>query len=173
MHIEDYRRIFDFFFSGVEVSEELKQQFLGWLAVHGDDPQVRSILEEYWRAASSAAPEFDITEGLEKLMARLEGDLPAVPKESSRSMQTTSVKGSGKDSAEDAASQEKPVESTRASRGQAPVSSEHKGPGKKLFGNRMWKYAIAAAAAAGLFLTGAFTSALVTGQKKETVLMAS
>lgn len=31
MEIEEYRRIFDFFFSGVDVPEKLKRQFFGWL----------------------------------------------------------------------------------------------------------------------------------------------
>lgn len=29
MEIEEYRRIFDFFFSGVDVPEKLKRQFFG------------------------------------------------------------------------------------------------------------------------------------------------
>lgn len=41
---EDYRRILDFFFSGVEVSEELKQRYLGWLAAYGDEPEVKALL---------------------------------------------------------------------------------------------------------------------------------
>lgn len=69
--IEDYRRIFDFFFSGVEVPEKLRQQFFGWLEIHGNEPETKALLEEYWNEVSSAAPEFDLTEGLEKLMARL------------------------------------------------------------------------------------------------------
>lgn len=69
--IEDYRRIFDFFFSGVEVPEKLRQQFFGWLEIHGNEPETKALLEEYWNEVSSAAPEFDLTEGLEKLMTRL------------------------------------------------------------------------------------------------------
>lgn len=71
MIIEDYRRIFDFFFSGVEIPEELRQQFFGWLEIHGNEPETKALLEEYWNEVSSAAPEFNLTEGLEKLMARL------------------------------------------------------------------------------------------------------
>ena len=71
MMIEDYRRIFDFFFSGVEVPEKLRQQFFGWLEIHGNEPETKALLEEYWNEVSSAAPEFDLTEGLEKLMTRL------------------------------------------------------------------------------------------------------
>ena len=69
--IEDCRRIFDFFFSGVEVPEKLRQQFFGWLEIHGNEPETKALLEEYWNEVSSAAPEFDLTEGLEKLMTRL------------------------------------------------------------------------------------------------------
>lgn len=71
MDTGDYRRIFDFFFSGVEVPENLKQQFYGWLDIHGDEPETKELLEEYWNAASSASPEFDITEGLERLMEQV------------------------------------------------------------------------------------------------------
>ena len=69
---EDYRRILDFFFSGVEVSEELKQRYLGWLAAYGDEPEVKALLEEYWDSVSSDSPDFDLTAGLERLMASLE-----------------------------------------------------------------------------------------------------
>lgn len=65
MMIEDYRRIFDFFFSGVEVPEKLRQQFFGWLEIHGNEPETKALLEEYWNEVSSAAPEFNLTEGLE------------------------------------------------------------------------------------------------------------
>lgn len=41
---EDYRRILDFFFSGVEVSDELKQRYLGWLAAYGDEGFAGGIL---------------------------------------------------------------------------------------------------------------------------------
>lgn len=71
MIIEDYRRIFDFFFSGAEIPEKLRQQFFGWLEIHGNEPETKALLEEYWNEVSSAAPEFNLTEGLEKLMARL------------------------------------------------------------------------------------------------------
>lgn len=71
---EDYRRILDFFFSGVEVSEELKQRYLGWLAAYGDEPEVKALLEEYWDSVSSDSPDFDLTAGLERLMASLGED---------------------------------------------------------------------------------------------------
>ena len=71
---EDYRRILDFFFSGVEVSDELKQRYLGWLAAYGDEPEVKALLEEYWDSVSSDSPDFDLTAGLERLMASLGED---------------------------------------------------------------------------------------------------
>lgn len=71
---EDYRRILDFFFSGVEVSEELKQRYLGWLAAYGDEPEVKALLEGYWDSVSSDSPDFDLTAGLERLMASLGED---------------------------------------------------------------------------------------------------
>ena len=71
MMIEDYRRIFDFFFSGVEVPEKLRKQFFSWLEIHGNEPETKALLEEYWNEVSSTAPEFNLTEGLEKLMDRL------------------------------------------------------------------------------------------------------
>ena len=85
--IEDYRRIFDFFFSGVEVPEKLRQQFFGWLEIHGNEPETKALLEEYWNEVSSAAPEFDLTEGLEKLMTRLgTGNIQTTPSPRLRSM---------------------------------------------------------------------------------------
>lgn len=66
---EDYRRILDFFFSGTEVSPELKSRFREWLSVHGEEPQTRMLLEEYWNSESSVPGEFDLNEGLENLMS--------------------------------------------------------------------------------------------------------
>lgn len=171
MQLEDYRRIFDFFFSGVEVPEELRQQFFRWLDVHGDEPKTRNLLEEYWSAAASAAPEFDITEGLEKLMARLEGDHPTGIKDnadgSSKPMQT-STGNNRNESPAGRSMQAAPRKGTPAE-----SSGQDNRPTGRLFGSRIWKYAVVAAAAAGLFLAGAGTSELVTGSKKDTVLMAS
>ena len=65
---EDYRRILDFFFSGVEVSDELKQRYLGWLAAYGDEPEVKALLEGYWDAVSADSPDFYMTPGKERLM---------------------------------------------------------------------------------------------------------
>ena len=69
MMSEDYRRILDFFFSGTEVSPELKSRFREWLSVHGEEPQTRMLLEEYWNSESSVPGEFDLNAGLENLMS--------------------------------------------------------------------------------------------------------
>lgn len=71
MRSEDYRRILDFFFSGVEVSEEMRRKYLSWLAAHGDEPEVKALLEEYWNSVSASSSEFDLTAGLDALMASL------------------------------------------------------------------------------------------------------
>lgn len=68
---EEYRRIFDFFFSGIDVPETLKEEFLAWLDVHGNEPETRRMLEEYWHSVEDESPEFDMTAGLERLMASL------------------------------------------------------------------------------------------------------
>ena len=84
MRSEDYRRILDFFFSGVEVSDEMKRKYLKWLGVHGDEPEVKALLEEYWDSVSSSSSEFDLTAGLEALMESLGergGDGNGVPAE--------------------------------------------------------------------------------------------
>lgn len=143
MMIEDYRRIFDFFFSGVEVPEKLKKQFFGWLEVHGNEPETKALLEEYWNEVSSAAPEFDLTEGLEKLMARI-----GTAKGSS-----VSVNGSS---------------GIPHKESEAPEKKE-----RRLFSSRTFKYCVAVAAALAIFVTGAVTSELVNGNRQETVLMAS
>lgn len=66
---EDYRRILDFFFSGIEASPELKSRFREWLSVHGEEPQTRMLLEEYWNSESLVPGEFDLNAGLENLMS--------------------------------------------------------------------------------------------------------
>lgn len=79
---EDYRRILDFFFSGTEVSPELKSRFREWLSVHGEEPQTRMLLEEYWNSESSVPGEFDLNAGLEKLMSAVSAKdkAPSAPK---------------------------------------------------------------------------------------------
>ncbi len=161
MMIEDYRRIFDFFFSGVEVPEKLKKQFFGWLEVHGNEPETKALLEEYWNEVSSAAPEFDLTEGLEKLMTRI-----GTTKGSS-----VSVNGSTTKANVDAG-----AENTQVNYFSGIPHKESEAPEKKerrLFSSRTFKYCVAVAAALDIFVTGAVTSELVNGNRQETVLMAS
>ncbi len=143
MMIEDYRRIFNFFFSGVEVPEKLRKQFFSWLEIHGNEPETKALLEEYWDEVSSAAPEFNLTEGLEKLMARI-----GTAKGSS-----VSVNGSS---------------GIPHKESEAPEKKE-----RRLLSSRTFKYCVAVAAALAIFVTGAVTSELVNGNRQETVLMAS
>lgn len=170
MIIEDYRRIFDFFFSGVEIPEELRQQFFGWLEIHGNEPETKTLLEEYWNEVSSAAPEFNLTEGLEKLMARL-GTGNSIDKNANDSIAEAKVNARVKDAQTDTAEKNHQVNAFSGIRHEkAETPRLEKG---KLFRSKALKYCIAAAAAAALFLTGAATSELVTGKRQETVLMAS
>lgn len=170
MIIEDYRRIFDFFFSGVEIPEELRQQFFGWLEIHGNEPETKALLEEYWNEVSSAAPEFNLTEGLEKLMARL-GTGNSIDKNANDSIAEAKVNARVKDAQADT---EKENHQVNAFSGIRHEEAEAPRPEKrKPFRSKALKYCIAAAAAAALFLTGAATSELVTGKRQETVLMAS
>ena len=170
MIIEDYRRIFDFFFSGVEIPEKLRQQFFGWLEIHGNEPETKALLEEYWNEVSSAAPEFNLTEGLEKLMARL-GTGNSIDKNANDSIAEAKVNARVKDAQTDTAEKNHQVNAfsgIRHEEAEAPRLEK-----RKLFRSKALKYCIAAAAAAALFLTGAATSELVTGKRQETVLMAS
>lgn len=168
--IEDYRRIFDFFFSGVEVPEKLRQQFFGWLEIHGNEPETKALLEEYWNEVSSAAPEFDLTEGLEKLMARL-GTGNSIDKNANDSIAEAKVNARVKDAQTNTAEKNHQVNAfsgIRHEEAEAPRLEK-----RKIFLSKALKYCMAAAAAAALFLTGAATSELVTGKRQETVLMAS
>ena len=168
--IEDYRRIFDFFFSGVEVPEKLRQQFFGWLEIHGNEPETKALLEEYWNEVSSAAPEFDLTEGLEKLMTRL-GSGNSIDKNANDSIAEAKVNARVKDAQTNTAEKNHQVNAfsgIRHEEAEAPRLEK-----RKIFRSKALKYCIAAAAAAAIFLTGAATSELVTGKRQETVLMAS
>lgn len=170
MIIEDYRRIFDFFFSGVEVPEKLRQQFFGWLEIHGNEPETKALLEEYWNEVSSAAPEFNLTEGLEKLMARL-GTENSIDKNANDSIAEAKVNARVKDAQTNTAEENTQVNAFSGIRHEEAESPRLEK--RKLFRSKALKYCIAAAAAAALFLTGAATSELVTGKRQETVLMAS
>ena len=170
MIIEDYRRIFDFFFSGVEIPEKLRQQFFGWLEIHGNEPETKALLEEYWNEVSSAAPEFNLTEGLEKLMARL-GTGNSIDKNANDSIAEAKVNARVKDAQADTEKENHQVNAfsgIRHEEAEAPRLEK-----RKIFRSKALKYCIAAAAAAALFLTGAATSELLTGKRQETVLMAS
>lgn len=168
--IEDYRRIFDFFFSGVEVPEKLRQQFFGWLEIHGNEPETKALLEEYWNEVSSAAPEFNLTEGLEKLMTRL-----GLEKSSSTNGNNATAEANVNAGAENTqVNAEAGSTNVNAIQGiRRELSGSPEKDGRKPFRSKALKYCIAAAAAAALFLTGAATSELVTGKRQETVLMAS
>lgn len=170
MIIEDYRRIFDFFFSGAEIPEKLRQQFFGWLEIHGNEPETKALLEEYWNEVSSAAPEFNLTEGLEKLMARL-----GTEKSSSTNGNNAPAEANVNAGAENT---QVNAEAGSTNANAIPgISRELSGSpekdGRKPFRSKALNYCIAAAAAAAIFLTGAATSELVTGKRQETVLMAS
>ncbi len=170
MIIEDYRRIFDFFFSGAELPEKLRQQFFGWLEIHGNEPETKALLEEYWNEVSSAAPEFNLTEGLEKLMARL-GTGNSIDKNADDSIAEAKVNARVKDAQTNTAEKNHQVNAfseIRHEEAEAPRLEK-----RKPFRSKALKYCIAAAAAAAIFLTGAATSELVTGKRQETVLMAS
>lgn len=170
MIIEDYRRIFDFFFSGAEIPEKLRQQFFGWLEIHGNEPETKALLEEYWNEVSSAAPEFNLTEGLEKLMARL-GTGNSIDKNANDPIAEAKVNARVKDAQTNTAEKNHQVNAfsgIRHEEAEAPRLEK-----RKIFRSKALKYCIAAAAAAALFLTGAATSELVTGKRQETVLMAS
>lgn len=170
MIIEDYRRIFDFFFSGAEIPEKLRQQFFGWLEIHGNEPETKALLEEYWNEVSSAAPEFNLTEGLEKLMARL-GTGNSIDQNANDSIAEAKVNARVKDAQTDTEKENPQVNAfseIRHEEAEAPRLEK-----RKPFRSKALKYCIAAAAAAAIFLTGAATSELVTGKRQETVLMAS
>lgn len=168
--IEDYRRIFDFFFSGVEVPEKLRQQFFGWLEIHGNEPETKALLEEYWNEVSSAAPEFDLTEGLEKLMTRL-GTGKGSSANGNGSTTEANVNAGEENTQVNAEAGNTDVNAIPGIRREISGSPEKKE--RKPFRSKALKYCIAAAAAAALFLTGTATSELLTGKRQETVLMAS
>lgn len=168
--IEDYRRIFDFFFSGVEVPEKLRQQFFGWLEIHGNEPETKALLEEYWNEVSSAAPEFNLTEGLEKLMTRF-GTEKGSSTNGNDSPAKANVNAGEENTQVNAEAGSTDVNAIPGIRREISGSPEKKE--RKPFRSKALKYCIAAAAAATLFLTGAATSELLTGKRQETVLMAS
>lgn len=152
MGTEDYRRILDFFFSGVEVSDDLRDKYLGWLLAHGDEPEVKALLEEYWNSVSSDSPEFDLNAGLERLMSSLE--------------QT----GGGTSTVVDASGTTKENEYSIEESAGTPVKT---GWLDRLTGRKVLRWSMAAAAAVVMFIGGAAVSRLVMTPEKETVLVSS
>ena len=183
MRSEDYRRILDFFFSGVEVSEELKQRYLGWLAAHGDEPEVKVLLEEYWDSVSSDSPDFDLTAGLERLMTSLG--------ETGFDAGASTGSATGRESSPTTGSQvvPEPVEGTCLSKPSLvpePVvrqgsptiegidsTTRKTGWLTRLLGLRTLRYCATAAAAVAIFIGGIAVANLNTTPERETVLIAS
>ena len=174
MKVEDYRRILDFFFSGVEVSEELKMRYLGWLAAHGEEPELRALLEEYWDSVASESPDFDLTAGLERLMTSLGENGASLVGEPCR----TTGSATGKVTCVAAGA------STGSATGKGTKSATQsvhelvEGTGKtgwltRLLGARPLRYCAAAAAAVVIFIGGAAVARLNMTPERETVLIAS
>ena len=144
-NIEDYRKIFDFIFSGCEVSPELAQQIREWLGGHGNEREVKEMLMRYWHETSAECEDFDKEEGLERLMAVLELDRMEMPSKGSVS--------AGRTGNETADAQQ----------------VRHSGTP---FWKKAAKWTLAAAAGAALFVSG-FTASRFSTPLKETVLVAS
>ena len=203
MRSEDYRRILDFFFSGVEVSEEMRRKYLSWLAAHGDEPEVKALLEEYWNSVSASSSEFDLTAGLDALMASLgdkESNVLGNRVTSAGSVASTgSATGRGTSSLDASAGsvtstlrQAQCTAGSVASAGSATVETldgnkpvavvrqAHQSvetPGKAGSKSPLLRkalhYVSIAAAAAVIFIGGAIASKLTQAPEKETVLVAS
>ncbi len=158
MKVEDYRRILDFFFSGIEVSEELKQRYLGWLAVHGDEPQVKALLEEYWGSVTSESPDFDLSAGLDRLM---------------NSLGETGI-DSGASAGSMAANGTKPAAGpVREHAERTDVLAKRTGWLAGFLAVRPLRYCAAVAASVAIFIGGVAVARLGMTPERETVLMAS
>lgn len=144
-NIEDYRKIFDFIFSGCEVSPELARQIREWLGVHGNEREVKEMLMRYWDETSAECEDFDKEEGLERLMAVLELDGTEMPSKDSVAANRT-----GNENAD-------------------AQQVRHSGTP---FWKKAAKWTLAAAAGAALFVSG-FTASRFSTPLKETVLVAS
>lgn len=144
-NIEDYRKIFDFIFSGCEISPELAQQIREWLGVHGNEREVKEMLMRYWDEASAECEDFDKEEGLERLMEILGLDEAKMPSKDGVSV--------GRTDNEAAEAQQ----------------VRHSGTP---FWKKAAKWTLAAAAGAALFVSG-FTASRFSTPMKETVLVAS
>ena len=158
MKVEDYRRILDFFFSGVEVSEELELRYLGWLAAYGDEPEVKALLEEYWDSVASDSSDFDLTGGLERLMTSLGETGASMVGEPCRF--SGSATGNGT----------KPVADSAPSTGSGIQRTNLL---TRLFGSKPLRYCAAAAAAVVIFIGGVSVARLNMTPERETVLIAS
>ena len=149
MNSADYRHILDFFFSESEVSDELKRKFSGWLRVHGEEPKVKELLEEYWLEMSSTSSEFDVSAGLERLMAEVNPDAEF-------EIETGLNCGDGN------------CRETGAQETSSTVKSV-----ASFFSSKVVRFCAGVAAAIVLFFAGSATTKIMIKLEKETVLMAS
>lgn len=166
MKSDDYRRILDFFFSGAEVSEEMKLMYLGWLGVHGDEPEVKKLLEEYWNSTSSSSPEYDLTAGLDKLMASLQSD----PGNGCGEAGTAGMPGDRPVGKDGEYSGLPPRVHPGFSSGELPRGTA---PSGRALSRKVLRCCAAAVASVAIFLGGAAVSRLGVVPEKETVLVAS
>ena len=193
MKVEDYRRILDFFFSGVEVTEELKRKYLGWLSAHGNESEVKALLEEYWDSVPSVSPEFDLTAGLERLMASLGEDGASAGSATGARVgasvvgepcRTTGTTGSatGKGTCVAAGASTSSATGTNSSTGSCAVPELVEGTDTTVKKNgwlarflaaRPLRYCAAVAASVAIFIGGFAVARLGMTPERETVLMAS
>lgn len=166
MKSDDYRRILDFFFSGAEVSEEMKLMYLGWLGVHGDEPEVKKLLEEYWNSTSSSSPEYDLTAGLDKLMASLQRD----PGNGCGEAGTAGMPGDRPGRKDGEYNGLPPRVHPGFSSGELPRGTA---PSGRALSRKVLRCCAAAVASVAIFLGGAAVSRLGVVPEKETVLVAS
>ncbi len=149
MRETDYRYILDFFFSEIDVTDELKRKFSEWLRAHGDEPRVKELLEEYWIKISSASSEFDVSSGLESLMSEIcpsEGQASGISGEASSSSNKSD--------------KNKPSEDGR-------------GNSRTFFSSKLVRFCVGAVASIAFFLAGAGASKLAMKPEKQMILMAS
>lgn len=154
MNSADYRHILDFFFSEGEVSDDLKRKFSGWLRVHGEEPKVKELLEEYWLEMSSTSSEFDVSAGLERLMSEVN---PAAEEtDAEAGIECRSKLGIGN------------CRETRSQEASSTAKSV-----ASFLSSKAVRFCMGAVAAVALFFAGASTSRIMMKPEKETVLMSS
>lgn len=156
----EQRKIFDFFFSGCEVPESLREKFALWLEEHGDEPLTRQILMEYWDSASAESGNFDMEKGLEKLMSMFPETRMADRLDNGAECPAGCADECLTESDRSGVSDMTAVKGTAVSGVRRP------------FLRKALKCLAAAAAAAVLFISGAAV-AMLTGGMTETVLVAS